>query len=385
MAKKSKIKMRDVVVLGVGLHPFGRFGPEKTYIDMTEEAISKAIEDAGIHWEDIDAAMYSHVREQPSSAGLLVFHKFGNRGIPMIGNIENACSSSSTAVWLARQLIGTGLYDIILVAGAEKMPRGPLTSALRFMPDRYLGTGIMMGLYALLARWYMMEYGAPIEALAQVSVKNHKNGAINPYAQYKKTFTLQEVLNSRMICDPLTLLQCCPTSDGAAALVLCAADIATKYSNKPLVKIAGSALHIQQYADRKKCIPQNTVRAAQEAYEQAGITAKDIDVAEVHDAATIGEIVQIEALGLCPEGEGWKYTMEGKTEISGTIPVNPSGGLQAQGHPLGATGARQIAEITLHLRGEAGERQVPGNPKVGVTECAGFGGVSTVNVLVRVD
>jgi len=383
MAKK--LKLRDVVVLGVGLHPFGRFPPEKTYMDLAKEAISRAIEDAGIKWRDVQVAMYSHVREQASSAGLLVFQEFGSHGIPMIGNIENACSSSSTAVWLATRLIGTGLYDIILVAGAEKMPRGPLTSPLRYSPERYLGTGVMMGLYAFMARRYMREYGAPIEAIAQVSVKNHRNGAINPYAQYKKVFTLEEVLNSRMIADPLTLYQCCPTSDGAAALVLCAADVASKYTSKPLVRIAGSALHIQKYSDRKKCIPQNTVRAAEEAYEQAGISPKDVRLAEVHDAATIGEIVQIEALGLCPEGEGWKYTIEGKTEINGVIPVNPSGGLQAQGHPLGATGARQIAEITLHLRGEAGERQVPGNPKVGVTECAGFGGVSTVHVLVRQD
>ncbi|MFC1917072.1 thiolase family protein [Chloroflexota bacterium] len=383
MSDKLKQKGRDVAVLGVGMHPFGRF-PEKGFIQLGRKALEKALEDAGM--EDaraIEAVAYSHTMGQTIAAGELVQYEFGMSGIPVLGNIENACSSSSTAVWLANRLISGGFYDVIAVIGTEKMPEGAFEDPMKALPDRYLGVGLIMGLYAMRARRYMRDYGAPVEALAQVSVKAHHWGIYNPYAQFKKEITVADVLNARVIADPLTLFMCSPTGEGAAAMILCAADVASKYSSKPLVRIAGSSLVSEKYEDgRAECYPENTERAGKEAYEQAGLGPKDIDLAELHDAAAIAEIIRAEALGLCPVGEGWKYTMEGKTDRDGSIPLNISGGLKACGHPLGATGARQIAELTWHLRNEAGERQVP-NAKVGLAETAGFGGVDCVHILVR--
>jgi len=227
----------------------------------------------------------------------------------------------------------------------------------------------------------MMKYGAPIEAVAQVSVKNHRNSVMNPYAQFRKPFTLEEVLNSRMICDPLTLYQCCPTTDGGAAAVLCSEKVARKYTTTP-VRVIGSAITTQKYSRTPVYEHGHTERAGIEARKMAGVDVKDIDLAEIHDAATIGEIMQSEALGLCPEGEGWRWLQEGKTEIGGEIAINASGGLQSNGHPMGATGIRQLVEVTWHLRGEAGERQVPG-AKVGITQASGAGGVCGVTVAAR--
>jgi len=383
MSSTQQQKGRDVVVLGVGVHPFGRF-PEKTFVRLGAETFREALDDAGMEdTRDIQAVIYSHALGQTLAAGELVMGDLGMSGITVLGNLENACSSSSSGVWLAKRLISAGFYDTIAIIGCEKMPAGAFEDPLKSLPDRYLGVGLIMAWYSMKTRRYMMEYGMPIEALAQVSVKAHYWGCYNPGAQFKKKITVEDVLNSRMIADPLTLYMVSPTGEGAAAVILCAADLASKYTSKPLVRIAGSALVSEKYhGGRQESLPENTQRAGQEAYEQAGLGPEDIDLAELHDAAAIAEIIRAEALGLCPVGEGWQYTMEGKTDRTGSIPLNISGGLKACGHPLGATGTRQIAEITWHLRNEAGERQVP-NAKVGLTETAGFGGVDCVNILVR--
>ncbi len=375
-------KGRPVAILGVGLHNFGRF-PRKTFINLSSMAISQALDDAGMKdAKDIQAALYSHGLPQTQSAGELVFAEFGMSGMPIL-NAENACSSSSSAVWLANKLISEGTYDIMMVVGTEKMPAGPLDDMLKVLPDRYLGVGLVMAQYAMRCRRYMWEYGATIEAIAQVSVKSHHWGIYNPCAQFKKEITVADVLNSRMISDPLTLYMCSGTGEGSAAVILCAADLVKKYSKKPMIRIAGSSLVSSKYKNGvQEVFFEHTQRAGQEAFKQAGLTPKDIDLAELHDAATIAELMRAESLGLIPRGEGWKWTIEGKTDRLGQIPLNMSGGLKACGHPLAATGARQMVEVIQHLRGEAGERQVP-NAKIALTETAGFGGVACVHILVR--
>jgi acetyl-CoA acetyltransferase len=377
----KKQKLRDVAVLGVGMHPFGRFA-DKTFVRLAGEALWNALQDAGMQdTKKIDAIIYCHAMGQTLAAGELVSYEFGMSGIPILGNVENACSSSSAGVWLSNKLIGAGIYDIIAIVGCEKMPPGAFEDPLKSLPDRYLGLGLIMATYAMRTRRYMMEYGASIEALAQVSVKAHHWGCFNPDAQFKKKITVADVLNARMIADPLTLYMVSPTSEGAAAVILCAAEIARRHSSKPVVRIAGSAVTSEKYSDgAAHTFAEHTARAAQEAYGQAEISPKDVDLAEVHDAASIGELIRSESMGLLPVGEGWKWTMEGKTDRLGSIPINISGGLKACGHPLGATGARQIVEITRQLRNEAGERQVP-NAKIGLAETAGFGGVACVNIL----
>ncbi|MFC1872739.1 thiolase family protein [Chloroflexota bacterium] len=383
MSTSQKQQGRDVAVLGVGVHPFGRF-PDKTFIGLSRVALDAALKDAGMEdTRDIQSLVYSHAMEQTLAAGLLVSYDFGMKGNAILGNMENACSSSSTALWLAKRLISTGIYDIMAVIGTEKMPPGAFEDPLKALPDRYLGVGLIMALYAMRTRRYMMEYGAPIEAIAQIPVKAHYWGKRNPMAQFKKEITIQDVLNSRVIADPITLFNASPTGEGSAALILCAADLASKYSSKPVIKIAGSSLVSEKYeGGRAESFPENTHRAGLEAFEQAGLEPKDIDLAELHDAASVAEILRAEALGLIPVGEGWKYTQQGETDRTGKIPLNISGGLKACGHPLGATGSRQIAELVWHLRGEAGERQVP-NAKVGLAETAGFGGVDCVHILTR--
>ncbi len=373
--------MREVFVLGAGLHPFGRF-PEKSYVELGCTATERALADAGMGWQDIQAAFYSHANFQTIAPGETVLGEMGLNGIPIM-SVENACSAGTSAVWLGYHMVSNGLYDIVLCVGAEKMGRGGVAITDEANPTRLLGTDFMMASYALEARRYMATYHAPAEAIAMVSVINHKNGCLNPYSQYQKAYTLDEVMNSRMIADPLTLYQCCPTTDGGAAVVLCSKEIAQSHSRKPLVKVASAALLTQKYSRDMDERQLHVLRAGQEAYEKAGIKPKDVDIAEVHDAATIGEILRIEALGLFPEGEGWRAVQEGRVGIKGDVAVNPSGGLQAQGHPMGATGIRQVAELTWHLRGEAGERQVP-NARVGLAQTSGAGVISGVCILEAV-
>jgi acetyl-CoA acetyltransferase len=375
---------REVVVLGVGLHPFGRY-PDQDLPQLAEEAVVKSLEDAEARWNDVQIAYFGHVYYQGMSLGEVTLRRLGLTGIPII-NVENACSSGSTAFWQAYWAIASGMYDLALSFGAEKVPRGPVTVTAEDSPERLIGADHMMAGYALRTRRYMEEYGAPIESLAQVSVKAHQNAGLNPYAQYKKVFTLAEVLESRPIADPLTLYQCCPTSEGASAAVLCALDSVKDYApnNVRYIKIAGAVLSSGHYtsrgADNPAVNPYRGEEAAMQAYNMAGIGPEDIDIIQVHDAATIGEIQQLEALGIVPKGEGWVATQAGRTEIIGDLPTNTDGGLLAMGHPFGATGIRMVHELVTQLRGEAGPRQVKA-PKVGLAHCSGAGDVTTIHIL----
>ena len=377
---------RDVMVVGVGLHPFGRF-PNEDLAGMALVSVVEALSDAGVAWKDIPVAYFGHVYYQGMSVGETALAKLGLTGIPII-NVENACSSGSTAFWQAYWGITSGMFDLALAFGAEKVPGGPVTVTSEESPDRYIGADHMMAGYALRMRRYVEETGAPADAFAQVTVKARQNASLNPFAHRKQTYTVAEVLESRLIADPLTLFQCCPTSEGAAAAVLCAREELASYGldESRAVRVAAACLTSGNYngrgSDHSAFSPYRTEPAALQAYEMSGLGPRDVDLVQVHDAATIGEIQQLEALHLAPWGEGWQATLEGRTALTGEIPTNTDGGLLAMGHPFGATGIRMIHETVTQLRQEAGGRQVA-NARVGLAQCSGAGDVTTVHILTK--
>jgi len=375
--------MRDVVVLGAGLHRFGRF-PDKSLPDLGREAIKNALDDAAVPFKDIEVAYTGRVLAG-MGAGLSVVSELGQTGIPVI-NIEMACASSTSAFREAYLSVANGVYDTALVVGFEKMQRGMLQISEGASYGTVMGLSVMPASYALLAQRYMADHGATPEMFASVSVKSHKNGALNPYAQYQKEVTLEEVMGSRMISDPITLLQCSPTTDGASAVVLCAADRAAKYSAGRSMTVAGWATGSGKYQaggddeGDAETGGGEVERLAKIAFDRAGLGPEDVDVTQVHDAFSPGEIFTIEGLGLVGEGEGARAVWEGRTAVDGDIPVNTDGGLLSRGHPIGATGGAMVTEIFRQLSGEAGPRQTKdGDAKVGLIHNAGIGGV---NILV---
>lgn len=363
--------MREVVVLGVGQSIFGKF-PEKSICELGREAVWNAIKDAGISPKDIQVAYGSRLYDIMITAQDIL-KEVGITNIEMI-NVENACAGGATAVRGVWKEIASEHYDIGIAIGAESMTTSPI--AHKPIPpgkddlEGQLGL-TMPAAFALQARRLMEEYGATVEDFARVSVKNHHHGCLNPFAQYKKEFTVEEVLNSRMISEPITLLECCPNTDGAAAVILCSVNLARRYTTNP-VKIIGSALLSSDYRYLQKDITVSPlgIKTAEMAYEMAGCSPEDIDLVELHDAFAPEEIVRYEDLGLCKQGEGINLLRSGATEVGGRIPVNPSGGLLALGHPLSASGVRIVGEITMHLRGQAGKRQTP-NAKVGLAHMMG--------------
>ena len=375
--------MREVRVLGAGLHRFGRF-PEKSLQDLGRDAISMALEDSGVPFKDIEVAYVGRVLAG-MGAGLSVVSEMGQTGIPVI-NIEMACGSSTSAFREAYLSVAHGVYDTALVLGFEKMQRGMLQISEQTSFQSVMGLAVMPASYALQAQRYIADYGATPEMFGQVAVKSHKNGALNPYAQYQKEVTLEEVMASRMIADPITLLQCSPTTDGAAAVIICAADKAAKYSAARSMTVAGWATGSGKFASKEESEGDaetnsgEVERLSRQAYERAGIGPESVDVTQVHDAFSPGEIFVAEGLGLVARGEGARAVWEGRTEVGGDIPINTDGGLISRGHPIGATGAAMVTEIFRQLTGEAGARQVKdGKAKVGLIHNAGIGGV---NILV---
>lgn len=363
--------MREVAVLGIGQSQFGKF-PEKTVAELGREAVQAAIKDAGIRPKDVQVAYTSRLYDVMVT-GQAVLKEVGITDIEMT-NVENACAGGSTSVRGIWKDIAFGLYDIGIAIGVESMTTSPIAGRL-IPPDKddldgQLGL-TMPTLFALLARRQMDEHGATLEDFAQVSVKNHHHGCLNPMAQYKKEFTVEEVLNSRMIVDPITLLMCCPNTDGAAAVIMTSMDVARKYTTNP-VKVAASVLLSGDYTYKQNDITSSPLgtKAAQMAYEMAGIGPEDLDVVELHEAFAPEEILRYEDLGLCKPGKGVELLRSKDTWIGGRIPVNPSGGLLALGHPLSASGVRIMCEITQHLRGQAGERQTP-DAKVGLAHMLG--------------
>jgi benzoylsuccinyl-CoA thiolase BbsB subunit len=387
------VALRPVVVIGVGMSMFGR-QPERTLVDLGIEACQRAIKDAGVSPKDIEVCYcaklyYDAGFTQTACLGQEIASKVGVVKREII-NVENACAGGSTAVRRTFLDIAIGMYDIGLAFGVESMTRSLKKGTLISHEDLNSDLGMSMPAYAaLIMRRHMEEYGSTVKQFAQVSVKNHHNGCLNPYSQYQKELTIEEVLNSRMICDPLTLYMICPVTDGAAAIVLCAGNKVREYTSRP-VWLVGSALVSGDYSLFQKDICTSTMgeQAAADAYEMAGIGPEDLDLVELHDAFAATEIPNMEDLGLCPRGEGGRLVEEGATALGGTIPVNPSGGLLSQGHPLSASGVRQICEITWHLRGEAGKRQVEG-ARVGLAHMEGGvvtgiqGGACGINILKR--
>jgi acetyl-CoA acetyltransferase len=366
---------RDVFMLGVGLHPFGRF-PDVSTREMSQVAILSALRDAGVPFRDVEAAYYAHVYADGTTPGQAILRDLGLTGIPIL-NVENACASGSSAVWQAYTMVARGVYDVVLAFGAEKVPRGPVSVTPEDSPDRFLGTDHMMAEYALRMTRYMHEHDAPIEAIAQVAVKAHDNGARNPNAQFQKVFSLDEVLASRAIADPLTLYQCCPTSEGASAAVLVSGEVLERYSEaRRAVRVRGASLRTTPF-QAAHGDPEGTALAARDVYEMSGLGPEDVDVVQVHDAATIGELEHLEFAGLFGPGEAWVATRDGRTALGGDLPVNTDGGLQAMGHPFGASGIRMLHELAAQIRGEAGSRQIE-RARVGLAQCTGSGGVNTV-------
>lgn len=346
-------------IVGAGMIRFGKF-PDRYIEDMGAEACLRALEHASMGHKEVQAAYVGNVA-QPPNVGQRILDEIGLSGIPTF-NHENACGSSSAAFRDAFVAVSSGLYDRVLVIGAEHMSRR--IKGLISIED---GTNIQfdMGLvmpsvFALMGMRHMAEYGTTREQFGRISVKNHRHGALNPYAQYQKELTLEEVLHSPMIADPITLLQCTPIGDGASALVLTSDQEAGRYTTKP-VFVRASVFAAGKYKKGTGAATiESCVRAARQAYETAGIGPEDLDVIELHDCFTVHELIATEDLGLCPKGEGGRLVDEGATALGGRIPVNPSGGLLSKGHPLGATGAAQIVELVWQLRGECGKRQVPG-------------------------
>jgi acetyl-CoA acetyltransferase len=384
--------MRDVVILGCGLHPFGRW-PDKSVQDMGREAIKGALDDAGVPFRDIEVAYTGRVLSG-MGAGLNVVNEMGQTGIPVI-NIEQACASSSTALREASIAVGAGVYDVALVVGFEKMQRGLLQVSESTSYATQMGFSVMPASYALNERRYIEDYGATEEMFAQVSVKAHRNGALNPNAQYQEAVALEQVMASRYIAEPIKLLECSPTTDGASAVVIAARSAASKYQPRDRqVTLAGWAAGTGAYTPSRSQKDDDAEEGgdelnrgalallAEQAYERSGIGPGDVDVTQVHDAFSPGEVFSIESLGLVEDGKGAVAVWEGRTEVTGDIPVNTDGGLLSRGHPIGATGGAMITEIYRQLTGEAGPRQVAGDPKIGLVHNAGIGGMN-VMVLKR--
>jgi acetyl-CoA acetyltransferase len=382
--------MSDVYIIGAGMTQFGKH-LERSLRDLGREACLEAIKDAGIEPNQIQAGYCGNALapaiQGETGVGQNVFWEVGIKGIPIV-NMENACASGSTALREGWMAVAGGFYDVVIVAGVEKsvMPKGKMLDVGAGELDTKLGD-VFPGYFATIAQKHMERYGTTREQMAQVSVKNHFNGTLNPYAQFQKTFTLEEVLNSPMIADPLTLYSCCPNSDGAAAVVLCSEETAKKMNSRR-IKVAASVLTTGTYENQRDITKWDVeIRAAEEAYGMASLGPEDLDVVEVHDAFTICEIIHYEDLGLCPFGEGGRLLDEGATELNGRIPVNPSGGLLSKGHPVGASGVGQVVEIAWQLRGNAGKRQVE-NARVGMAGIMGGNKegdtrACTVHILVR--
>lgn len=386
--------MREVAIIGAGMTRFAKH-LDRSMKDLAREAVDGALSSAGVEKTALEAvavgnAMAGLITGQECIRGQVVLRDMGIGGIPVI-NTENACASAATAFHLAWLYIASGMYDVVMAVGMEKLFHedkqrsfDALGSAIDVeLMQQTLATmdesagndgagagksrSLFMDFYAGLARDHMRKYGTTKEHFAKVAAKNHTHGSLNPHAQFQTPRTFQEVLASPVIADPLTRMMCSPIGDGAAAVILTSSDLAKRFTSKP-VYVKASVLGSGK--DRNPGDPEVTERVGRKAYEMAGIGSDEVQVAEVHDASAPAELIICEELGFCQPGDSGKLVDDGATALGGRLPVNPSGGLLAKGHPVGATGVAQIAEIFWQLRGEAGKRQVEG-AKVGLTENGG--------------
>lgn len=362
----SRPTMRGVAVRGVGLTTFGR-RPGETDRSLAEEAVHRALRDADLPPAAIEAAWLGNVTGgqlggQMCALGQLALRPFGLGGLP-VTRVEAACASGSVAVRSAYLAVASGQADVALAFGTEHMTGAPtprtidvLAGASDLQAESRFGI-TFPGVFGMIARRHMDRYGTTAEQLAAVTVKNRRNGARNPIAQFDAPVTVDDVLAARRVATPLGLLDCCSISDGAAAVLVVADDLA-RPGDPRIVASAQTSSVFEPFGDMTGF--GLTRRAAEQAYADAGIDPDDVDLAEVHDCFTIAEVLHTEDLGFCAAGEGGPLVASGATAIDGDVAVNPSGGLGARGHPVGATGCAQIGEAVLQLRGAAGDRQVPG-------------------------
>jgi acetyl-CoA acyltransferase len=376
---------RDVCVIGVGMTKFERC--EREFTELVQEAVTDALKMSGVGPENLEQAFAGYVNGM-STQGQRALYGMGIGGLPVY-NVHNYCSTGSTALHLGYQAIASGMNECVLAFGFEKMQKGPLEKQLSGLENiakesdkgappiaaRMFGDG---------GRQHMELYGTTKEQFAKVSVKNHRHSVNNPRSQYREACTLDEVLASRLVYDPLTILQCCPTSDGAGAAILCSQEFANKHGISRPVRIVAQAMA----TDRMEDFSMGALgmigvgmsrRAAEKVYEQAGLGPKDVQVIELHDCFSTNELVTYESLGLCKEGEGGRLIDEDQVTYGGKWVVNPSGGLLSKGHPLGATGLAQCAELVWQLNGMAEKRQVP-NARVALQHNVGLGGACVVTM-----
>ncbi len=390
--------MREVGILGVGIHPWGKF-PDKTYLDLGIVACRAALRDAGLEWTDVQAVA-AGCYVWGGMAGLIAGHQLayamGETGIPIV-NIYNACATSTAALREACMLVASGTCDIAMAIGMDKSPIGFLPALADDPSDsdylRWRMAGVSNPAYwALECRRRMHEHGTTEEDLARIKVKASKAGALNPNARFRKQCTLEDVLNSPMVCDPLRLLEICATSDGAAAVIVASMDRVRRHTSKP-IKVAGVTVSSSKFGDpairvltlsspSKATAPymSESVLAGQAVYEQAGIGPKDVDIVELPDNSSWHELVYLENLGLCELGQAEHLTRSGDTEIGGRIPVCPSGGAASFGEAVSAQGLLQVHENVVQLRGQAGPRQVQG-ARVALSQVYGMQGNNSAVLL----
>ncbi|XP_040087100.1 sterol carrier protein 2 isoform X1 [Oryx dammah] len=399
LAASQSLLRNRVFVVGVGMTKFTKPGVEtRDYPDLAKEAGEKALADAQIPYSAVEQACIGYVYGDSTSGQRAIYHSLGLTGIPII-NVNNNCSTGSTALFVARQLVQGGLADCVLALGFEKMEKGPIAvnSLNRANPlDKHIE--VLINKYGLSAypvapqmfgragKEHMEKYGTTLEQFAKIGWKNHKHSVNNPYSQFQKEYSLDEVMTSRKIFDFLTVLQCCPTSDGAAAAILASEAFVQKHDLKSK---AVEILAQEMVTDMPSSFEDKSIikmvgfdmskEAARRCYEKSGLRPTDIDVIELHDCFSTNELITYEALGLCPEGQGGKLVERGDNTYGGKWVVNPSGGLISKGHPLGATGLAQCTELCWQLRGEAGKRQVPG-AKVALQHNLGIGGAVVVTL-----
>lgn len=388
--------MRKVAIMGVGMT---KFGPtEKSEVELFAEAAMEAIVTSNIKTNDVQALFLGNglggfEEGQVNLAGFCA-NELGLPPETTAMRFEGACASASVAIRNAFLLVASGIYDVVIAGGTERALSMGTSLATRTFAmgtdskyEEFSGL-TFPGVFAMLAHLYANKYNIPLsklkERMAMVAVKNHKNGAKNPLAQFQKEITVETVLKGFVVADPLQLFDCCPFSDGAAAVVVTTDEIAKKHVEKPVYILgagqgsAGSLCRQKDYT-----IMPSRIASAKQAYKMAGVGPKDINVAEVHDCFTIAEIVLLENLGFYDFGTASEAVEKGETEIGGKIAVNPSGGLKAKGHPVGATGAAQVYEIVKQLRGECGARQVE-NARIGMTDTLGGDAGTIVNLILGI-
>ena len=384
--------MREVAIIGVGIHKFGRF-PNRTIEEIGQEAVTNALLDAGnLNWRRVEAAFCGSMYGG-TAIGQRVLARVGLTGIPIV-NLETACASGGTAIETAVRAVASGQYDLVIALGIEKAGRGYLPLNSYPMWEHLSGLGIPPVQLALRATRYMIDYGATQETFAKIAVKSRNNGSMNPNAMHQKPTTLERVLNARLISYPLTLIMLTTPCEGAAAVLITTKQKALQFHSKP-VTVTAACAGVAQYGttfcgmsagfetdSARIRNPEVTTVLACKAYEISNLGPQDIDILECNDATTANEIIMMEELGICKPGEGIRMVEERRTEIGGDIAVNSSGGLLSMGEPVGAVGVAQVCEVVIQLRNLAGPRQVL-NARAGMCQSAGAGGNCNVIILKR--